>query len=119
MKKTLVLGATSNPDRYAFLASNKLAKYGHEIVNVGIKEGSAAGVPIEKPEEIHHDIDTITMYVGPKNQPPLYDYILKTNPKRVIFNPGAENDELEGMLNEKGILTEEACTLVLLSTGQY
>lgn len=119
MKKTLVLGATPNSDRYAFLASNKLVKYGHEIVNVGIKTGSVAGVPIEKPEVIHNDIDTITMYVGPRNQPPLYDYILKTNPKRVIFNPGAENDELEAMLQEKGIRTEEACTLVLLSTGQY
>lgn len=119
MKKTLVLGATPNSDRYAFLASNKLVKYGHEIVNVGIKAGSVAGVPIEKPEIIHNDIDTITIYVGPRNQPPLYDYILKTNPKRVIFNPGAENDELEAMLHEKGIKTEEACTLVLLSTGQY
>jgi predicted CoA-binding protein len=119
MKKTLVLGATPNPDRYAFLASNKLVKYGHEIVNVGIKTGIAAGVEIEKPGMIHTDIDTITVYVGPRNQPPLYDYILKTNPKRVIFNPGAENDELEEMLKENGIRTEEACTLVLLSTGQY
>ena len=119
MKKTIVLGATPNSDRYAFLASNKLVKYGHEIVNVGIKAGTAAGVPIEKPEVIHTGIDTITMYLGPNNQPPLYDYILKTNPKRVIFNPGAENDELEAMLHEKGIKTEEACTLVLLSTGQY
>ncbi|HCN82923.1 MAG TPA: CoA-binding protein [Sphingobacteriaceae bacterium] len=119
MKKTLVLGATPNSDRYAFLASNKLVKYGHEIVNVGIKTGIVGGVPIEKPEVIHTDIDTVTIYVGPHNQPPLYDYILKTNPKRVIFNPGAENDELEAMLQGKGIRTEEACTLVLLSTGQY
>ncbi len=119
MKKTLVLGATPNSDRYAYLASNKLVKYGHEIVNVGMKTGEVAGVPIEKPETIHSDIDTVTMYVGPQNQPPLYDYILKTKPKRVIFNPGSENEEFEQMLNERGIQTEEACTLVLLSIGQY
>ena len=119
MKKTLVLGATPNPDRYANIASNKLVRYGHEIVNVGIKTGTVAGVPIEKPEIIHPDIDTITLYVGPHNQPALYDYILKTKPKRVVFNPGTENDELEEKLKENGIETEEACTLVLLSTGQY
>lgn len=68
MKKTLVLGATPNSDRYAYLASNKLVKYGHEIVNVGMKTGTVAGVPIEKPDVIHSDIDTITMYVGPQNQ---------------------------------------------------
>jgi predicted CoA-binding protein len=119
MKKTLVLGATPNPDRYAYLAANKLAKYGHEIVNVGIKTGSVAGVAIEKPEVIHSDIDTITLYVGPRNQPSLYDYILKTKPKRVIFNPGTENDELESLVKQNGIEPVEACTLVLLSTGQF
>jgi predicted CoA-binding protein len=119
MKKTLVLGATPNADRYAYLAANKLVKYGHEIVNVGMKTGEVAGVKIEKPEAIHNDIDTVTMYVGPQNQAPLYDYVLKTKPKRVIFNPGSENDEFEKKLNEAGIQTEEACTLVLLSIGQY
>ena len=119
MKKTLVLGATPNPDRYANIAANKLVRYGHEIVNVGLKTGTVAGVPIEKPEVIHSDIDTITLYVGPHNQGPLYDYILNTKPKRVVFNPGTENDELEDKLKENGIETEEACTLVLLSTGQY
>jgi predicted CoA-binding protein len=119
MKKTIVIGATPNPDRYAYLAANKLARYGHEIINVGIKQGEVAGVPIEKPETIHKDIDTITLYVGPHNQPALYDYILKTKPKRVIFNPGTENEELESLLNENNIEPVEACTLVLLSTGQY
>jgi uncharacterized protein len=119
MKKTLVLGATPNPDRYAYLAANRLARHGHEIVNVGIKTGSVAGVPIEKPETIHPDIDTITLYVGPRNQPSLYDYILKTKPKRVVFNPGTENEELEALLKQNEIEPVEACTLVLLSTGQY
>ncbi len=119
MKRTLILGATPNSSRYAYLASNKLVKHGHEIINVGIKEGEVAGVPIEKPEIIHEDVDTITMYVGPRNQTSLYDYILNTNPKRIIFNPGAENPELEAKAREQGIETMEACTLVLLSTGQY
>lgn len=118
-KKTLVLGATPDASRYAYLAANRLVKSGHSIVNVGIKTGEVAGVQIEKPEIIHDDIDTITLYVGTRNQPPLYDYILDTNPKRIIFNPGTENTELRKMANEKGIETEYACTLVLLSKGQY
>lgn len=118
-KKTLVLGATPDASRYAYLAANRLVGKGHSIVNVGIKTGSVAGVTIEKPEVIHDDIDTITLYVGPQNQPPLYDYILNTHPKRIIFNPGTENTELQKMANEKGIETQYACTLVLLSIGQY
>lgn len=118
-KKTLVLGATPNTGRYANLAANRLVKHGHSIVNVGIKTGEIAGVPIEKPETIHTDIDTITLYVGPHNQPQLYDYIINTHPKRIIFNPGTENSELRKLANEKGIETEYACTLVMLSIGQY
>jgi predicted CoA-binding protein len=118
-KKTLVLGATPDASRYAYLAANRLVSKGHTIVNVGIKTGEVAGVPIEKPQTIHNDIDTVTLYVGPQNQPPLYDYILNTHPKRIIFNPGTENSELRRMANEKGIETEYACTLVLLSIGDY
>lgn len=118
-KKTLVLGATPDTSRYAYLAANRLVSKGHTIVNVGIKTGEVAGIPIEKPETIHHDIDTVTLYVGPQNQPPLYNYILDTNPKRIIFNPGTENSELRRLANEKGIQTENACTLVLLSIGEY
>lgn len=118
-KKTLVLGATPNSGRYAYLAANRLVRSGHSIVNVGIKEGEVAGVMIEKPQTIHTDIDTITLYVGPQHQQELYDYILDTHPKRIIFNPGTENSELRRMANEKGIETEYACTLVLLSIGQY
>ncbi|WP_428328094.1 CoA-binding protein [Mucilaginibacter sp.] len=118
-KKTLVLGATPNEGRYAYIAANRLVKSGHTIVNVGLKAGEVAGVPIEKPETIHTDIDTITLYVGAQHQEDLYDYILNTHPKRIIFNPGTENNELRKMANEKGIETEYACTLVLLSIGEY
>jgi predicted CoA-binding protein len=119
MKKTLILGATPDESKYANLAANRLVKNGHSIVNVGIKSGEAAGVRIEKPETIYTDIDTITLYVGPLNQPPLYDYILQTHPKRIIFNPGTENSELRRLAKEKGIETEYACTLVMLSIGAY
>lgn len=118
-KKTLILGATPDTSRYANLAANRLVSRGHDIVNIGIKSGEVAGVPIEKPDAIHDDIDTITLYIGPQNQPPLYDYILNTHPKRIIFNPGTENNELRKLAEEKGIATENSCTLVLLSIGQY
>ena len=118
-KKTLVLGASTNPTRYSYLAANRLASYGHPIVNVGLKRGEVAGVAIEKPEIIHTDIDTITLYVGPAHQVALYDYILNTKPKRIVFNPGTENRELEEKAHDLGIETERACTLVMLSTGQY
>jgi len=118
-KKTLILGATPDASRYAYLAANRLVRTGHPIVNVGIKKGEVAGVAIEKPEAIHSDIDTITLYVGPQNQPSLYDYILATNPKRIIFNPGTENPELRRLARERGIETLSACTLVMLSTGDY
>ena len=119
MKKTLILGASTNSARYSYLVANKLVRKGYPIVNVGRKVGEVAGVPIEPAETIHTDIDTITLYVGPSNQASYYDYILKTNPKRVIFNPGAENPELSEKLKEAGIEPVEACTLVMLNTGQY
>lgn len=118
-KKTLILGATPDSSRYAYLAANRLKAKGHSIVNVGIKKGEVAGVEIQKPEQIYTDIDTITLYVGPQNQTGLYKYILDTDPKRIIFNPGTENEELERLASEQGIETIEACTLVLLSIGQY
>lgn len=119
MKKTLVLGATTNSARYAYLVANKLVRKGYPIVNVGRKNGEVAGVEIESLDKIHDDIDTITVYVGPDNQKLYYDYILNTKPKRVIFNPGAENEELEEVLKKEGIETVNACTLVMLNTGQY
>ncbi|TDO19757.1 CoA-binding protein [Pedobacter duraquae] len=119
MKNTLIIGATPNPSRYAYRAAQMLKQKGHDIVNVGIKTGAVAGVDIEQPGKIHDDIHTITLYIGPDRQPDYYEYILKTNPKRVIFNPGTENPELEGLLRTNAIEPVEACTLVLLSIGQY
>jgi predicted CoA-binding protein len=119
MKKTLIIGASPDPSRYAYKAANMLKRFNHDIVNVGIKRGEVAGVEIEKQGEIHTDIDTITLYIGPPLQAQYHDYILATKPKRVIFNPGTENYELEKLLDQHNIEPVEACTLVLLSTGQY
>ena len=119
MKKTLIIGSSPDSTRYAYKAAHMLTKFNHEIVNVGIKKGEVAGVEIEKAEKIHTDIDTITLYIGPALQFQYHDYILQTKPKRVIFNPGTENYELEKLLVEHNIEPVEACTLVLLSTGQY
>ncbi|WP_338791507.1 CoA-binding protein [Bernardetia sp. Wsw4-3y2] len=123
-KKTLILGATPNPTRYAYLAAERLTNRNHEIVPVGIKEGELFGQPIEVQTQtddltIHNDIDTITLYVGVRNQPEWYNYILQTKPKRIIFNPGTENPELMKMAREEGIEVEVACTLVMLGSGQY
>ncbi len=119
MKKTLILGASSNPSRYANLAAYRLVANGHPIINVGIKPGEVAGVPIERADVIHSDVDTVTLYLGPQNQPQYYDYIIQLKPKRIIFNPGTENPELEALAEQNGIETIEGCTLVMLASGQY
>ena len=119
MKKTLIIGATPNPTRYAYRAAQMLKAKGHSIVNVGIKKGEVAGVEIEPADVIHDDIHTITLYIGPQLHESYIDYILKTNPKRVVFNPGTENYALKIKLRENAIEAVDACTLVLLSTGQY
>lgn len=118
-KKTLILGASPNPDRYAYKATVSLKKHGHPVFPVGIKKGEIMDEPILVGKPNINDIDTVTLYVGPQNQPEWYDYIIGLNPKRIIFNPGTENQELVQLATKKGINCEEACTLVLLSIGQY
>lgn len=118
-KKTIVLGASTNPSRYSFLAVNKLLAYRHEVVAVGNKKGTVGTVEIDNGMPETKDVDTVTLYLNPTNQKPYYDYILALKPKRIIFNPGTENDELVELAENAGIKTIEACTLVMLSTGQY
>ena len=116
----LVLGASTNPERYAYLASNLLLKKGYKIALVGIKNGIVGNIEIETDKNvIFPNITTITMYVGAKNQAEWYDYILKTAPHRIIFNPGTENPELKAKAETQGIACVEACTLVMLQTGQF
>ena len=118
-KKTLVFGASLKPDRYANLAIHKLVNYGHEVVAFGPKKGEVAGVSIDTELISYKDIETVTLYLNSENQKLYYDYLIKLNPKRIIFNPGTENPEFYNKLEQHNIEAEEACTLVLLSTNQY
>ena len=119
MKKTLVLGATNNPNRFAYRAAQSLLRYGHEIALVGIRKGEVAGHPIIQDKTPVKGVDTVTLYVGPQNQPEWYDYILSLQPRRIVFNPGTENPELKRLANKQGIQTLEACTLVMLAANSY
>lgn len=119
MKKTLVLGASLNSNRYSNLAINRLVNNNHPVEAVGLKEGDVAGIAIATEKKDFKNIDTITLYLNPKRQEEYYNYIVSLKPKRVIFNPGTENPELYKILKENNIESEVACTLVLLGTNQY
>src|SRR3990170_4453038 len=101
-KKTLVLGASANPSRYSYLAINKLRQFKHPVEGIGKKEGKVADVEIGTEQKELNDVDTITMYLSAANQKPYYDYVLTLRPKRIIFNPGAENDELSELAKANG-----------------
>ncbi|MBK9526102.1 MAG: CoA-binding protein [Bacteroidetes bacterium] len=118
-KYTLVIGASENPERYSNKAVRALLRHGHAVYAIGLRTGSINGVPIQKGQPALKDVDTITVYLSAKNQEAVMDYLLSLFPRRIIFNPGAENPVLEKRALEKGIVVEEACTLVLLSTGQF
>ncbi len=118
-KKTIVLGASDNPERYSNLAIKRLRAHGHPVIGIGKRKAMVEDVPVQTETSPVQDIDTVTLYLNPNNQKAYYNYILSLNPKRVIFNPGAENPELEKLIKNRGINVQEACTLVLLSTGQY
>jgi hypothetical protein len=118
-KKTLVIGASSNPQRYSYLAVQKLNAHQHPVVALGNRTGSIGNTIIETERKPLEGIDTVTLYLNPLRQKEYYDYILSLHPQRIIFNPGTENDELYDLAKQKGIEVAEACTLVMLSTGQY
>ena len=118
-KKTLVLGASENPARYSYLAINRLKNNHHPVVAIGKKKGMVAGIVIETEKIPVTEIDTITRELSPQHQKEYYDYIISLHPKRIIFNPGTENDELAELAVKNNIVPREACTLVMLSTGQY
>lgn len=118
-KNTLILGASGNPGRYSYLAMNKLKAYGHPVVAIGKRPSIVNDMKIITDTPVLANLDTITLYLNPVNQKPYYDYILSLKPKRIIFNPGTENPELEALTSAQNIETIEACTLVMLSTNQY
>lgn len=118
-KKTLVLGASDNPSRYSYLAIHRLRNHGHPVIAIGKKRTQVADVSVSNEKVTDTDVDTVTLYLNPAHQQQYYNYIISLKPKRIIFNPGAENEELYELAKKNGIHPIEACTLVLLSTGQY
>lgn len=118
-KKTLVLGASANPSRYSHLALQRLQSHQHPVVAIGKNKGMVDNIVIETEKRPLKDVDTVTVYLNPLNQKEYYDYILSLKPQRIIFNPGAENEELAKLASDKGIMPVEACTLVMLATNQY
>ena len=118
-KKTLVLGASTKPDRYAFKAITMLTDKGHSVIAIGQNAGEVAGITIRTKNIPLKNIDTVTLYLNPIRQRDYYNYIIETKPKRVVFNPGTENPEFYQLLKSNNIAVEVACTLVLLATNQY
>lgn len=117
--KTLVIGASENPERYSFLAVNSLRQHGHEVVAIGAHSGNIQNVKIETEKHPFEGIHTVSLYLNPQRQPEYYEYVIGLKPERVIFNPGTENPEFSGLLDKANIPYEAACTLVLLSTKQF
>jgi predicted CoA-binding protein len=118
-KVTLVLGASLKPERYSHLAVDRLREHGHTVYAIGRRKGSIGDVNILTDTPRLSGVDTVTLYLSPANQKAYYDYIFSLHPQRIIYNPGAENPELEKLAAKNGIENVEACTLVLLSTNQY
>lgn len=117
--KTLIIGASKNPDRYSYKAAERLLNHGHEIQLLGLRPDTIFNQKIDTEQIQYAGIDTVTLYVGAQHQPDYYNYVVSLKPRRVIFNPGTENEEFIELLQNNGIETEIACTLVLLGTGQY
>lgn len=117
--RVMVLGASPNPERYAYTATRMLLAHGYEVFPLGIKSGLIDGVSILTGHPLLANIHTVSLYLSPSHQAEVVDYLLQLRPKRVIFNPGTENPRLEQQLTQAGIITEQACTLVLLSTGTF
>ncbi len=119
LKKTVVIGASPNSERFSYKAVNLLNTYKHPVVAVGIRDGQISGIEIQKGKPEIEDVHTITLYIGKKRQSEYYNYIFDLKPKRIIFNPGTENDDLYTKAKGKGIEVVENCTLVMLNSGVY
>jgi len=118
-KKTLVIGGSTKPERFSNKAIRKLLEYGFPVVSIGLREGDVEGVKIETGRPEYDGIHTITLYIGKAKQPGYYGYLIGLKPKRIIFNPGTENDEFRGLAENKGIETIEFCTLIMLGDGSF
>jgi predicted CoA-binding protein len=119
IENVLILGASSNPERYAHKACLMLIQHKHQVYALGAGEGDAGGVPIKKTWPSNTSFDTVTLYLHPEKQKNYYKSLLELKPGRIIFNPGTANPDLQQLLDQERIPWEEACTLVLLSTGTF
>jgi predicted CoA-binding protein len=118
-KTTLVMGASINEARYSNKAIIKLKQNKHEVLALGLRKGNVADISIDVEKKEHENVDTVTLYLNPKRQEAYYEYIISLKPRRVVFNPGTENDQFVKLLDQNHIESEVACTLVLLATNQY
>jgi predicted CoA-binding protein len=116
---TVVLGASTNPARYAYIAISRLRAHGLPVVAIGRDHGMVGDVPIRTDLPVGTPVHTVTLYLNSRNQAQWEERILAWRPARIIFNPGAENEGLASRARAAGIEVLEACTLVMLSTGQY
>ena len=118
---TLIVGASNNPERYAFKAAQFLNRAGRPFIPISIKTGKVLGEDILdlNTRPIVKGIHTISMYLGRDKQEEWQSYLLSLEPKRIIFNPGAENATFSKKAESLGIETINACTLVMINTGQY
>lgn len=118
-KLTLVLGASENTDRFSNRAIHKLVRHGNPVLAIGGREGKVGDVAIQTGKPAIEGVHTVTLYLNPERQKEYYDYILSLKPKRVVFNPGTENEELEALARQKRIETIEHCTLIMLDEGEF
>lgn len=119
MGTTLVIGATTKSDRYAYKAIISLRTHGEDVIAFGQQSGIVGGVEIETEWNPEWKVDTVTLYVNPQRLEDFRTKILALRPRRVIFNPGTEHPDFIHELKENNIVPEVACTLVMLSIGNY
>ena len=119
-QRVALVGASDDAEKYSYKAFVLLRKKGHEVFPVHPKLKSIDGVPVYRSiEEVSGPVDTVSLYVSKDISSKIGQALLKSSPKRIIFNPGAENDELFEQAACSGIAAVNACTLVLLKTGQF
>jgi uncharacterized protein len=119
-KTTVVLGASPKPERYSYKAVISLRQRGIPVVAIGLRESSIHDVMIRTgmPDDAG-SVQTVALYLGPRNQPPYYDYIIGLKPERIIFNPGTWNPDLASLAAKNGIAVIDECMLVMLGCGTY
>ena len=120
MLSVAILGASSKPDRYAYLAQKQLMQHGYTVRPISQKESSIMGIPtVKQLSDIKTPIDTVTVYINPTRLQSIVNELIALKPRRVIFNPNTESPDIEKTLTDNNIHVVEACTLVLLSTHQF